>query len=147
MPKSQAPSYQEAVVRSLPLSPFLSWPIICLVILGAVAAVLRNQFFSIIQSEDVNRVLLFLALSYSVIVFEILGIIFGQRLSDGLKPLLPQLLGPNYHEAPTTWDQRCLSAWNATLSWEERLRRIWRCGPILVVATAGGIFGFTMGYT
>jgi hypothetical protein len=146
MPKRPAPSYQEAVVARLPITLYLSWPLLCFAILAVVIVVIRQQFFAVLDAQSVKRLVL-LALSYIVIVYQIVGIIVGQRHSKKLEALLPQLLGRRYDHPPLTWDQRCLPGWRTMLPWDDRLRRVWRCGPILIVAAAGGVFGLTMGYT
>lgn len=147
MPKRAAPSYQEATVAWLPVSPYVSWPLFCLALLAAIILVLRDQLFPAMKPESVERLLAFFVLSYLVIVYEIVGIILGQRRSKKLEALLPQLLGFHYDHPPFTLDQRCLVAWRTMLPWEQRLRRVWRCGTILTVATAGGVIGGVLGYT
>ena len=145
MPKRPAPSYQEAVVACLPMTPYLSWPLLCLAALAWVIAVVHKQFFLALDALSV-KLLVLLALSYVVIVYQIVGIIVGQRRSKKLEALLPDLLGPHYQHPPLTLGQRCLPGWRTMLPWEVRLRRVWRCGPILIVAAAGGVFGLKMAY-
>ncbi len=147
MPKRAAPSYQEATVVWLPVSPYVSWPLLCLALLAAIISVLREQLFPAIEPESVERLLAFFVLSYLAIVYEIVGIILGQRRSKRLEALLPQLLGFYYHHPPFTLDQRCLPPWHTMLPWEQRLRRVWRCRVILIVAMAGGVIGVALGYT
>lgn len=145
-PKCPAPSYQEAIVAWLPISPFVSWPILCLAYLLVVVLILSENFVAAAPPQALKRQIALFGLSYIVIVYEIIGIIGGQRSSKRLEASLPGLLGPHYQDPPSTWDQYCLLGNRAILPWEERLHRVWRCKPILLIAAAGGVMGGAMGY-
>jgi hypothetical protein len=120
---------------------------ICLSILVAVVLVVRHQSLPDIDLPSLKRGLPLFILSYLVIVYEIVGIIFGQRRSRRLEALLPELLGEHYRNPPITRDQLCLPTCRTMLPWEQRLHRVWRCGSILAVGAAGCAIGLVVGYT
>ena len=130
----------------LPISPYVSWPLFCLLFLVVVLVVLQTQLFPTMQSTSVKRLLTFFLLSFVVVVYEITGIIWGQRRSGWLKNMLPDLLGSNYQTPPITWDQRRIGVWTTMLPWEERLQRVWGSPGILMVAIAGLVVGFALTY-
>lgn len=131
----------------IPVSPYISWPLLCFLLVLVVYRITCTMLFPELPQAKVVRLQVFFVISWIVIVYEIIGIIVGQRWSKALEASLPQMLGDHYERPLPTLDQFRLEAWGTTLPWNERLRRVWRFPGILVIACVGGAIGFGLGYS